>query len=292
VTDAGQEGRDAPGSPPTGASEGAVRHLPEVAVAEALRAQLGPAPTRAIVLGSGVGPLVSLLEDPMPPAPYPALGLPPCTVQGHSGAVHVGSLGGVRTALLSGRKHSYEGDDLEPVVRAVRALARWGVRDCVLTCAVGACRSDLTPGSLVRLVDHLNLTGRNPLVGAHHPERGPRFPDLGAAYDPELGMRLQAGASAAGLVLPSGIFAWMRGPSYETPAEVRMLRSMGADVVGMSTVPEIIAGHAMGMRMGAIAIVSNLGAGLSATPLSHEEVGEVVGHAVAALAQLLRSTPG
>jgi len=289
VTAGGQDGASRPSPVEGPAGPGP---LPEAAAAAALRARFGAPPRRAIVLGSGVGPLVARLEAPRPPAPYPDLHLPPCTVQGHTGAVHLGQLGGVSCALLSGRSHSYESDDLEPVVRAVRALARWGVEECVLTCAVGACRPDLPPGSLVRLTDHLNLTGRNPLVGPHVADRGPRFPDLGGAYDPALGARLQDGAAAASVHLHTGIFAWMRGPSYETPAEVRMLRALGADVVGMSTVPEIIAGHAMGMRMGAIAVVSNLGAGLSPSALSHEEVGEVVGQAVSALARVLTATPG
>ena len=266
--------------------------LPEDAVAAALAERFGAPPELAVVLGSGAGPVGEAVEAEAPPVPYAALGLPSTSVAGHGGVLTVGRLGRARVAVLAGRAHLYEHLALEPVVRGVRAMARWGVPTLVLTSAVGACRPELAPGTLVCLRDHINMTGRNAIAGPPQPRRGPRFPDMGTAYTPALAARLVASAAALGVPLERGVYGCMLGPSYETPAEVRMLRMLGADVVGMSTVHEVVAARQMGMDVLALATVSNLGAGLSETPLSHEEVGEVVGAASANIARLLRHAFG
>lgn len=219
--------------------------------------------------------------------PHAELGLPAPTVAGHAGHVAMGTLGGVRVALVSGRVHLYEGHPPQDVVRYVRGLAGWGVRQLVLTNAAGSLRLDWTPGTVVRLVDHIDFTGGNPLVGPNRDDLGPRFPDLTHAYDPGLGAVLDGLAAEAGIALQRGIYVAMRGPSYETPAEVRMLRALGADLVGMSTVPEVIAAAHAGMSVAAFSVVSNLGCGLTDEEADHAEVTRIVGEATAPLAALL-----
>ncbi len=188
--------------------------------------------------------------------------------------------------MLAGRVHVYEGRTLEEVVRAVRAMSAWGVERVVLTNAVGAVDPALHPGTLVACVDHLNLMGVNPLEGAAWPT-GPRFPDLTGAYTAVLRADAVAEAARLGVALGTGVYAAMRGPSYETPAEIRMLQGMGASTVGMSTVPEVIALAQQGTPLLAVGMVSNLAAGHAETPLTHDEVTETAARAGAGLADLL-----
>ena len=251
---------------------------PYAEVAALLATRLGAPPSLAIVLGSGMGPVRERLHDPVV-VDYAEVGLPTPGVAGHGGQLLVGTLGGVRVALLSGRVHTYEGRPMEEVVRATRALGRWGVGTVLFTAAVGSTRRTLAPGTLVRLTDHINITGINPLRGPNDDALGVRFPDLSRAYDPQVGAALDGALAAEGGPWERGIYCFTGGPSYETPAEVRMAAALGADVVGMSTVPEVIAGAQMGLRMGAIAVVSNLGAGLAEEHLTHEDVTRVVGAA-------------
>jgi len=256
------------------------------AVGAALRTRLGPAPSWAIVLGSGVGVLTEHLADARSWA-YAELDLPQTGVSGHDGRLHLGRLGGVSTALLAGRVHTYEGHPADRVVGTVRAMKAWGVERILFTSAVGGLRADLPPGALVLINDHVNLMGRNPLFGPHDSRFGARFPDLADAYSPDLRARLRAAADATGVTLEEGVYMAMSGPSYETPAEVRMLGALGGTVVGMSLVPEVIAACQIGLELAAIAVVANPGAGLFDEPLRHEDVTRVVGEAAGTLARLI-----
>jgi inosine/guanosine/xanthosine phosphorylase family protein len=254
--------------------------------AELCRSRFGPPPRAVIILGSGVGVLRESLEGEQS-APYGEVGLPVTSVIGHDGSLLVGELAGTRVAMLSGRLHSYEGRSMEENVRAVRAMAAWGVEILVMTSAVGSLHTHLSPGDLVRVTDHINLMGINPLVGPNIDALGPRFPDLAAAYDPELGAEAEAVAQELGIELKQGVYAAVRGPSFETPAEVRMLAGIGASVVGMSVVPETIAAVHAGMRVLTIAIVSNEGTGLSLTPPNHDAVTATVGRATSRLCPIV-----
>ncbi len=260
---------------------------PLQAAVDALRARFGPPPVAGLVLGSGLGGLVSQLEN-ADGAPYEELGLPTTGVPGHAGKLVVGELGGARVAMLSGRKHLYEGCAPAEVVRAVRALSLWGAERVVLTSAVGGIADGLVPGELLLVEDHLNFTGHNPLRGPNVDALGARFPDLGNAYDRGLRAEALSVGRELGVALHTGVLAAMPGPSYETPAEIRMLATLGASVVGMSAVPEAIALAHLGTPLLAIGLVSNRAAGLSDGPLSHEEVTEAAAMAGQRLASVLR----
>ncbi|NOY26452.1 MAG: purine-nucleoside phosphorylase [Oligoflexia bacterium] len=251
-----------------------------------MAARFGPAPTWAVVLGSGLGVLLDRLVAPTT-ASHTELGLPSPGVAGHAGVHAVGLLGGTRVLLVSGRLHLYEGHRPATVVADVRAMARWGVQKLVLTNAAGSCRPDWGPGTLMRLTDHINMAGANPLVGPNRDDLGPRFPDLARAYDPDLGASADALALELGVPLRRGVYAAMRGPSYETAAEVAMLHRLGADVVGMSTVPEVIAAVHAGMAVAAFSVVSNYGTGLTDEAADHAMVTRVVSQATAPLADLV-----
>jgi purine-nucleoside phosphorylase len=229
-------------------------------------------PAVGIVLGSGMGALADGLGEAVA-IPYEEIPeFPAVTVPGHAGRLVVGRLGSVPVAVLQGRVHLYEGVDPADVTFGVRLLGWYGVKSLLLTNAAGAVNPALAPGDLVRITDHLNLTGADPLRGANDDRLGPRFPDMSEAYDARLGRLLETCAARRGVKLGAGVYAGLAGPSYETPAEIRMLRTLGADLVGMSTVLEVIAARHSGMRVAAVSLVTNLGAGLSATPLDHGEV--------------------
>lgn len=265
-------------------------HAPVQAAAEALRQHFGDAPPTAIVLGSGLGPVVDRVVGAVPVG-FAALGLPTSGVVGHAGRVVRGTLGGHEVAVLSGRVHLYEGWTAGEVVRGVRALGAWGVRHLVLTCSAGGISAGLEPGALVALCDHVNLMGDNPLRGPLYGDT--RFPDLQRAYDARLRRVLLDVARERGVPMAEGVYAAMMGPSYETPAEIRMLRAMGADVVGMSTVPEILAAAQLGLTTAAIAVVSNRAAGLGGgAELTHDEVTEISGRAAVRLADVLEVAVG
>lgn len=250
--------------------------------AERLHELLGPPPDTAIVLGSGLGPVVDRIVVDRTAATTDA-GFPQSTVAGHAGRLVKGTLGGAGVVAVSGRVHLYEGLPLARVVHGVRALQAWGVKQVVLTASVGGITVGLDVGEVVLVSDHLNLQGCNPLFG---PAYGERFPDLTAAYDPGLRSILRSSAEATGLRLHEGVYAAMPGPSYETPAEVRMLGLLGADVVGMSTVPEVIAAKAIGLPVAALAVVSNRAAGLADGTLDHAEVTEIGNTVAGRLADL------
>ena len=243
-----------------------------------VRGKTDLSPAAGVVLGSGLGRLADRLERPVV-IPYEEIPyFPVSRVPGHPGRLVLGELregeATVPLAVMQGRVHAYEGWTAEEVAFGTRVLCSLGVRALLVTNAAGGVNPSLAPGDLVRIADHLNLSGLNPLAGDNDERLGPRFPDLSDAYDPRLGALLDEAARAAGVPLRSGVYACMAGPSYETPAEVRMLRALGADLVGMSTVPEVIAARHMGVPVAGISVVTNLAAGLARRPLSHDEVAE------------------
>jgi purine-nucleoside phosphorylase len=239
--------------------------------AEFLRPMLAEPPLVGLVLGSGLGSFSRSFEARVAVAYGAIPGFAASTVPGHAGELVVGRVRGVPVACLSGRTHLYEGHPAERVVFGVRVLAELGCRAVLLTNAAGGIRHGLTPGSLLLLADHVNLTGTSPLIGPNAPGRS-RFPDMSEAYDPPLRALAHATAKTEGIALEEGVYAGLVGPSYETPAEIRMLRTLGADAVGMSTVLEVIALRHVDVRVGAVSVITNLAAGLSDRPLDHSEV--------------------
>ncbi len=231
-------------------------------------------PDIGIVLGSGLGAFADQLEGAksLPFSAFPHF--PTSSVVGHAGRVVAGRLGSVKVVALQGRVHGYEGYSAQEVVFPIRVLCRLGIKALVVTNAAGCINPGWAAGDLMRITDHLNLSGRNPLVGHNEPELGARFPDLSTAYDPRLAAAVDASARARGVELRAGVYACLLGPSYETPAEIRMLRTMGADAVGMSTVPEVIAAVHMGVPVAGISCLTNMAAGILDQPLSHAEVTE------------------
>jgi purine-nucleoside phosphorylase len=247
--------------------------------AHAVRGRADGAPTVGVMLGSGLGAwadgLHALTKVPYAEIPH----MPRSTVVGHAGNLCLGRVHGVPVACLQGRVHLYEGHDPERVVFGVRLLARLGCRAVVLTNAAGGLEPSWAPGDLMLITDHLNLMGRNPLAGINEGSLGPRFPDMTEAYDRRLCNAARAAAAEEGVTLREGVYAGLLGPTYETPAEIRMLRTLGASAVGMSTVPEVIALRHMGVRAAAISCITNMAAGLSATKLDHSEVEATAGAA-------------
>ncbi|HEY6146794.1 MAG TPA: purine-nucleoside phosphorylase, partial [Thermoanaerobaculia bacterium] len=195
-------------------------------------------------------------------------------VVGHAGELVLGTVGTTPVAVLSGRVHFYEGRPMTDVVFPARVLARLGVRAVVLTNAAGGVRLSFRPGDLMLMSDHINLFGTNPLIGANDDEIGPRFPDMSAVYDPALAKIFQAAATRLRIPLKRGVYLGLTGPSYETPAEIRAFRKLGADAVGMSTIPEAIALRHAGVRVAGISTITNMAAGILKKPLVHTEVLE------------------
>lgn len=264
---------------------------PRVAhVAAALRERFGAPPKTALVLGSGLSAVVDRVRGAAR-CRYEDLGLPGSAVVGHAGEAVCGTLGDARVALLSGRVHLYEGYAPGEVVRGVRAMREWGVENLILTCSAGGISAPLGPGQLMALTDHISFQHGNPLVGPVYPG-GERFPDMSTAYDPGTRAELHRAAAVVGCSLHEGVYAAMMGPAYETPAEIRMLQRIGADAVGMSTVPECLAGVQCGLRVGAVAVISNRAAGLGDGPLSHDDVKHAAGGAAGTLAALLEVAVG
>jgi purine-nucleoside phosphorylase len=241
----------------------------------ALKKKLGtaPPPRVGVVLGSGLGAFGDTLKGPK--IPYAELPhLPTSKVVGHAGNFCFGDVEGVPVVCMQGRVHYYEGHPIESVVHGVRTMARLGVSTVLLTNAAGGCEPSWAAGDLMIISDHLNLACTSPLMGPNDDALGPRFPDMTEAYD--AGLRAQLVDVAASLRIPlrEGVYAWLTGPTYETPAEIRMVRGLGAQAVGMSTVPEVVALRHMGVKVGALSCITNLAAGISKTNLDHKEVEE------------------
>lgn len=255
--------------------------------ATAIRARAGSHATSVgLILGSGLGGLTKSIQESVriPFAEIP--GFPDATVAGHDGAMIVGQLGGLQVAALSGRFHMYEGHSAALATFPVRVLRALGARDLFVSNAAGGISPKLAVGDLMMISDHLNLMGANPLVGPL--ESGEiRFPDMTDAYDPGLRRALRTTAEKLGIKLREGVYAGLLGPSYETPAEVKMLRSLGADAVGMSTVPEVIVARALGMRVAGVSCITNAAAGVTGSALSHTEVLETTARVSAAFESLV-----
>ncbi len=242
-----------------------------------------------VVLGSGLGGYPASLRDAAV-VPYREIpGFPIPGVIGHAGAAYSAQLGPNHVLLLSGRVHAYEGHPVDDVTFAVRTAILAGCRTVVLTNAAGGIGDHLAPGDLVLISDHLNLAGLSPLEGPNDERLGPRFPDMTDLYATELRRRGREAAAEAGVTLGEGVYAWWRGPMFETPAEIQMMKRLGADLVGMSTVPEAIAARHMGAAVLAISLCTNLAAGISDAPITSEEVLETAAEAAARFAGLMNA---
>ena len=226
----------------------------------------------AVILGSGLGSLVDNLEDARRIAFSDLDGFPVGSVSGHAGAVVTGTIGGTAVIMLSGRVHYYEKGDANAMRLPIATLHEVGVENLILTNSAGSLRDDLPPGSVMRISDHINYSGFNPLIGE---ESDRRFVGMTQAYDVDLGAKMDAAAQKLGIPLQSGVYMWFSGPSFETPAEIRMARILGADAVGMSTVPEVILGRFFGMKCAAASVITNYGAGMTGGELSHDETKEM-----------------
>jgi len=242
------------------------------AAAAAVIAERAAEPPRlGIVLGSGLGPLADALEQPVAIDYGELPGFPEPGVAGHGGRLVLGRLGGLPVACLQGRRHIYEGGPPTGMAAPVRALRRAGAEALLLTNAAGSLRPENGPGTLMGITDHINLLGVNPLSGPNDEAIGPRFPSLRDAYDPELRKTLRRAASRLDIRLAEGVYLATAGPSFETPAEIRAFRTLGADAVGMSTVPEVILARHCGLRAVGVSAITNLAEGMGAEPLSHEQ---------------------
>lgn len=259
------------------------------AAAAAIRRRLpqGASPKVGLVLGSGLGDYANTLGRAYR-IPYGHIpGFPVSSVVGHAGNLVYGVASSVQVLAMQGRVHSYEGHCLAEVVFPIQVLISLGCRTLIITNAAGGIAASLGQGELVLISDHINLMGGSPLRGANDPAVGPRFPDMTVAYDRELLALAKEAGKGLGMDLKSGIYAGCPGPQYETPAEVRMLRGLGADLVGMSTVPEVIAARHMGARVLGMSCVTNLAAGLGQGVLSHDEVTETAARVRADFVRLL-----
>jgi purine-nucleoside phosphorylase len=243
-------------------------------------------PKLGIVLGSGFQDAIGRMEVAAEIGYQRLPGFPPAKVGGHAGKLALGWLAGTPVVVLSGRAHYYEGHPMERVAFAVRTLAELGVTDLLLTNAAGGLNLNFRPGDFMLLTDHINLMGANPLRGPETPGRS-RFVDMTAAYDAGLGRLLRRAARSCGVRLRSGVYLAVSGPSYETPAEIRAFRRLGADAVGMSTAPEAIVARECGLRVAGVSCITNLAAGMSGSTLSHAEVLETAERVKSVAAQML-----
>ena len=240
--------------------------------AEMIRARIKLQPAVAIVLGSGLGAFADGLTEASSVSYSEIPGFSRATVEGHAGKLVVGKAGQLAVAAMQGRFHFYEGYSLEEVTFPIRVLKLLGVQTLILTNAAGSLNTEFTPGSLMIISDHINLLGANPLTGPNDERFGPRFPDLTVTYSPKLQNIVIEEARAMGLDMRRGVYAALTGPSYETPAEIHMVRTLGGDAVGMSTVPEAIVARHMDMQVIGISCITNLAAGVSNRPVDHSQV--------------------
>ena len=256
-------------------------------LAAQIRARAGAEPVRlGLILGSGLGHLAGTVDGvAIDYADLP--GFPHAGVSGHNPRLVVGDLEGVRVAVFGGRAHYYEHGDPAAMRLPLEVLAALGAEALIATNAAGSLRPDIRPGDLMLLSDHINFSGLNPLIGE---PTDARFVPMTDAHDPDLRARLRAAAAAEGVALPEGVYAWYSGPSFETPAEIRAIRTLGADAVGMSTVPEVILARFLGLRVAAVSTVTNMAAGLSDERISHEHTKAMAPLGAAKLERVLRRT--
>lgn len=240
----------------------------------------------AIVLGTGLGTLVEAVENPIVVSFQDLPGFPQPSISGHDGSLVVGMQEGVRVAYLQGRSHYYETADPATMATPIETLAFIGVHTLVLTNSAGSCRADLYPGNIALITDHINFSGTNPLLGLGH-DGG--FVSMNDAYDARLQKRMKRASITGGVTLHEGIYMWFSGPSFETPAEVKMARILGADLVGMSTVPEVIIARRIGLRVAAVSIVTNFAAGFSSGNPSHSETKDMAMAGSIAMKRLMRA---
>lgn len=241
---------------------------------EFLSSKIGIKPEVGLILGSGLGNLADEIEDAVKIEYKDIPHFPVSTVEGHEGSLVFGMLKGKSVMAMKGRFHYYEGYDLESVTFPVRVMKSLGVEKIVVTNAAGGSNTDFVPGDLMLIEDHINFSLRNPLIGINYNELGSRFPDMSRAYDRDMMQLAKSVAESQGTDLKSGVYAWVTGPSYETPAEVRMLQTLGVDAVGMSTVPEVIIARHGGIRVLGISCITNMASGILDKPLDHSEVIE------------------
>lgn len=247
----------------------------------------GLVPRHGIVLGSGLGSLVDEVSDPIRISYRDLPGFPVSGVSGHAGELVAGHLGRVPVIMLAGRIHYYEHGDPNAMRLPIEVLMGLGVQSLVLTNSAGSLREDLPPGSVMQITDHINFSGKNPLIGE---ESDRRFVGMTSAYDVDLAAAMQKAAKDEGIPLATGVYMWFSGPSFETPAEIRMARILGADAVGMSTVPEVILARFFGLRVAAASVITNYGAGMTGAELSHEETKDMAPIGGKRLAAILKRT--
>ncbi|MED4959396.1 purine-nucleoside phosphorylase [Paenibacillus macerans] len=242
--------------------------------ADYIRSRAAHTPKVGLILGSGLGVLADHIEQPVTIAYKDIPYFPQSTVDGHAGELLIGTVQGTAVVLMKGRFHMYEGYGPELTAFPVRVMKELGVSTLLVTNAAGGVNTSYSPGDLMLISDHINLTGKNPLIGPNDGELGPRFPDMSQAYSRRLRETARQVAAEKGVPLQEGVYAGLLGPSYETPAEIRMLRTLGADAVGMSTVSEVIVARHAGLEVLGISCISNMAAGILDQPLSHAEVME------------------
>ena len=257
-----------------------------------IRSRITVEPRIALVLGSGLGGFADDFEEAVA-IPYEEIpGFVRSTAQGHAGRLVIGKVDNVPVLAMQGRVHYYEGYSLEEVTFPIRAFGLLGIKTLILTNAAGGINVQLTQGALMMITDHVNLMGVNPLAGPNDERLGPRFPDMSIAYDRDLRAKAAWAATKLNLTLHEGVYVAMPGPSYETPAEIKFLRTIGADAVGMSTVPEVIAARHLGMKVLGISFIANAAAGMSPTPLTHDEVTKAAAKARADFERLVLEVVG
>lgn len=255
-----------------------------------LEERLDSVPEIALVLGSGLGTIADRAKD-RKVFPYGKIpGFPVSSVEGHAGQLVVGEVNGVNAVMMQGRVHYYEGWELARLTFPVRVFAEAGVSTLLVTNSAGGVNPDYEPGDLMVISDHINLLGDNPLRGPNEERFGPRFPDMTYGYDPEIVSILRETGSDIDVTLHEGVYTASMGPSYETPAEVQMIQTLGGDAVGMSTVPEVIVGNHQNMRVGGVSCITNYAAGLSDSKLSHDEVKDVANRVQERFIKLIERT--